>query len=65
MANKDMNMSDYMTVSEVADNLRFNPNTVRGWCQKYPSLAIKAGGCWRLRREAIEALKNGTPLEAA
>lgn len=57
-------MPDLLTVNETAERCRKHPETIRNYCRKYPGIfAIRIGGHWRVRRDALDMLLAGVPLE--
>lgn len=60
-----MNWADYCSTSEGAEIVGKNPATVWHWCRRYPGLAIKVGGRYRINRAAILNVARGVPLDQA
>jgi excisionase family DNA binding protein len=47
-------MTDYLTIAEVADEIREKPDTVRRRCKTGQIKAIKLGKSWRIPREELD-----------
>ena len=57
-------MPDFLTVPETAEKCRVHPETVRTWCRQYPgTFAIHIGAHWRVRRDALDKMLTGVPLD--
>jgi excisionase family DNA binding protein len=50
-----MERPTYLTVNEIAEELRVKPRTVRQWLDSGALHGIKAGRQWRVRPENLEA----------
>jgi excisionase family DNA binding protein len=50
-----MERPTYLTVNEIAEELRVKPRTVRLWLDSGALRGIKAGRQWRVRPEDLEA----------
>lgn len=52
---------DYMTVDEVAAQLRVTPKTVRRWCASGQLKASRAGRPWRIKPADLDAFMQTQP----
>ncbi len=56
---------DLVKVPNAADEVDFQPTTIRSWCRAHEGrFAVKIGGQWRIYRDALDNVKSGTPLSA-
>ena len=57
-------MATMNTVNETAERLIKHPETIRGYCRRYPGrFAIHVGGHWRIPEPVLEQVLTGTPIE--
>ena len=49
------------TPPEASEALFVKPTTVQKWCRDY-RIGIRIGGRWRIPQEAVDLIRNGTPL---
>ena len=52
-------MSKWITTSEAASKAFVNRMTVVLWCKKYPGLAKKVGGRWRVDEKVLDSMVEG------
>jgi excisionase family DNA binding protein len=55
---------EFLTVDEVAERLRVNPQTVRNWIRAGKCPAVKVGRRVRIRRSALEGMESPARLKS-
>lgn len=55
----------FVTTSEAARLAGITPQGMRLWYHRYPGLAHRVGGRWRVDTSALSNILNGTPLDGA
>ncbi len=56
--------SDFLTAPRAAELAGVRPQTITGWCRRYPGLAVRVVGRWRLNRDVFDCLLRGQPPAA-
>lgn len=61
--NPKTNDTDYMSTTDFALHFGYSPITISRWCASGRIPAIKVGHQWRIRKNAIDALRDGTAAD--
>ncbi len=56
--------SDFLTAPRAAELVGVTPQTITGWCRRYPGLAVRVIGRWRVDAAALDRVLCGQPPEA-
>ena len=57
-----MTLKPYKTPMEAAKTASVTTRCVGNWCRRYPGLARKIGGRWRIDTAAFDLLMRGLPI---
>ncbi len=61
--NPKTNNNDYMSTTDFALHYGYSPITISRWCNSGRIPAIKVGSQWRIPKNAIDALRDGTAAD--
>lgn len=61
--NPKTNSNDYMSTTDFALHYGYSPITISRWCNSGRIPAIKVGHQWRIPKNAIDALRDGTAAD--
>ena len=61
--NPKTNSNDYMSTTDFALHYGYSPITISRWCNSGRIPAIKVGSQWRIPKNAINALRDGTAAD--
>ena len=59
MAMADLDQDEYLTISEIAAELKLSPETIRQWIVKGELEGTRAGKSWRVRRSDLRRMLTG------
>lgn len=57
-----MNTTPYLTPAQAAALAGVKARCLHTWCHRYPGLALKVGGRWRVNPAAMDRLLMGQPV---
>ena len=55
----DLEQDEYLTIAEIAAELKLSPETIRQWIVKGELEATRAGHSWRVRRSDLRRMLAG------
>ena len=55
----DLETDEYLTIAEIAAELKLSPKTIRQWIVKGELEAARAGHSWRVRRSDLRRMLAG------
>lgn len=61
--NPKTNDNDFMSTTDFALHYGYSPITISRWCNSGRIPAIKVGSQWRIPKNAIDALRDGTAAD--
>ena len=57
-----MHTPPYLTPTQAAAIVGVKARCLQTWCYRYPGLALKVGGRWRVNPAAMDRLLMGQPV---